>query len=249
MKNNQHIKNRTTNHLLFVFILLFVAISCKDIGEDITAKSPIITKEFSINDYTSINFGVPFSIYYTTNDTANLYIEAQPEMLDYIAVNSSNNELSIQLTKKINTANFKPIRIYTSSSSINKITNSQIGVVNINDSIFSSQIDLLITNNGKILVKKINCKRLDCTTFGASELIVNAGISDSVFINHNSTSKTNLVTVASKYNQTTLNGNGIVTISVQDTLSATIVGDGSIQYSGNPAIYQKITGKGKVLKL
>ncbi len=245
----QHKKGHQPFWFFYVIAVLILTASCKNIGDDITTNSATITKEFTITDYSILRFGVPFSLYYTSAVTPKLQIEASPEILDYIAIHQNTDELSIQLAKKINLANIKPVRIYASSSSIQQIINEQIGVVFVQDSINASQLTILLSNNGKIVIQKLRSQTLMCTTYGSGELYVNGGFSDSVFITHNSTGKTNLSALSSKFNQTNLNGNGIVSIAVQDTLSATINGDGSIQYIGDPAIFQKIIGKGRIIKL
>ena len=222
MKNNQYKKIIRTYYLFCALVVLFFTVRCKNIGDDIIAKGPVITKDVAISDYTKISLDVPFSLYYKQDTVAYLQLQGQQEIIDLIDATISDDELKLKFTKKINTANIKPVRIITSSKNLAQIINNQVGVFFINDSLYSPTLTFQLVSNGNI---------------------------DSSFVSINGAGKAILLNPISNYSVAYLNGNGNIQLNVRDTLTATIIGDGTIQYKGTDKVYKSITGKGKITKL
>ena len=105
MKNNQYKKIIRTHYLFCALVVLFFTVRCKNIGDDIIAKGPVITKDVAISDYTKISLDVPFSLYYKQDTVAYLQLQGQQEIIDLIDATISDDELKLKFTKKINTAN------------------------------------------------------------------------------------------------------------------------------------------------
>jgi hypothetical protein len=223
--------------------------SCKNIGDDIVAKGPVITKDITISDYTKISLDVPFSVYYKQDAVAYLQLQGQQEMVDLIDATITDDELKIQFAKKINTAGFKPVRIITSSKNLAQINNNQVGVFFINDSLYSSSLTIVNNNLGRILINKLGCVHLNITSNNTNEINISNGNIDSSFVSINGAGKAILINPISNYSVAYLNGNGNIQLNVRDTLTATIIGDGTIQYKGTNKVKSTITGKGKVTKL
>lgn len=251
MNNRQHqiTFNKKTRCFFYVVMVLFLALSCKNIGDDIIAKGPIITKDVAISDYTKISLDIPVSLYYKQDTVAYLQLQGQQEMIDLINATITDDELKFQFTKKINTAGFKPVRIITSSKNLIQIINNQIGIVFVNDSLNSPTLTLTNNNLGRILLNKLNCNHLNVTSNNKNEINISAGNIDSSFVTVNGAGKAILLNPLSNYSMAYVYGNGNIQINTRDTLTATIVGDGSIQYKGTDKVFTSITGKGKVTKL
>lgn len=232
-----------------VFCVLFMTISCKDLGDDIIAKGSVITKVIAISDYTKISTNIPFSIYYKQDTVAYLEVQAQQEMADVIDAKVIDNELQLSFAKKVYTAGFKPVRIITSSKNLFQIINNQSGVVFINDSIYSSTLTLTNNSLGRILISKLECIHLNATSNNTNEINISAGNIDSSFITVNGAGKAILINPLSNFSVTYVNGNGNIQVNVSDTLTATIIGDGTIQYKGTDAVKKSISGNGKITKL
>lgn len=249
MKNNQYKKIIRPHYLFCALVVLFFTVRCKNIGDDIIAKGPVITKDVAISDYTKISLDVPFSLYYKQDTVAYLQLQGQQEIIDLIDATISDDELKLKFTKKINTANIKPVRIITTSKNLAQIINNQVGVFFINDSLYSPTLTLTNNNLGRILINKLDCNHLNVTSNNTNEINIFNGNIDSSFVFINGAGKAILINPISNYSVAYLNGNGNIQLNVRDTLTATIIGDGTIQYKGTDKVYKSITGKGKITKL
>ncbi|HUM52628.1 MAG TPA: DUF2807 domain-containing protein, partial [Chitinophagales bacterium] len=192
---------------------------------------------------------VPFSLYYKQDTVAYLQLQGQQEIIDLMDATITDDELKIQFTKKINTANTKPVRIITSSKNLVQIINNQVGVFFINDSLYSPTLTLTNNNLGRILINKLDCVHLNITSNNTNEINISNGNIDSSFVTINGAGKAILLNPISNYSVAYLNGNGNIQLNVRDTLTATIIGDGTIQYKGTNKVKSTITGKGKITKL
>ena len=183
------------------------------------------TESREIEDFTEIEFCGSGKVNVRCGATTDLQITADDNLLEYFETEVDGDTLIIRSKGSISTTITPTFDISTDQLQRIELTGS--GDVEISD-VASDEFEVLITGSGS--VKAI-------------------GRSNSLSVGLTGSGHTNLSNLRVETAKAKLTGSGSATVFAANKLDASILGSGSLNYSGNPNVTKKVTGSGNVRQI
>ncbi len=181
----------------------------------------------------------------TQADTESLTIEAEPRLLRRIETTVRNGRLIIRPTR--------PIR--THEQIIYNLTLKQLTALDISGAgqaeaaqITGDRIHLGLSGAGAIAINALTATTLDVAVSGNGVCAL-TGTVDSQTVVLSGASRYEAADLASNVGSVVVQGAAKATVRVSGTLNVQISGAGQVDYIGDPAITQQITGVGRLTKV
>ena len=243
--------------------LLALTFSCDN--EKINASDEVVTREISVQDFSSISVGLPAQVYITQSSTHSLVIETHENLFDVIEIDNAGNEL--RLKTEHNIRNVRTMNIYIHAEDLDLVGLAGSGSININDCILTDQLEVKLSGSGNInMCGNIETLKVDITgsgrfngsglsmnsfqtrTTGSGDIVVTGDTENASYVISGSgdVKAYNLQSAAVSVN---VAGSGDVEAAVSNSLDVRISGSGSVSYRGNPNVTSNITGSGTIKKM
>jgi hypothetical protein len=139
----------------------------------------------------------------------------------------------------------KAVKINITVRDLNTIVlSAPVGDLEVND-LQAGTLNLVVSGGAQVRLNGIQVDVLDSVLSGAGDIQA-SGTADEVTLILSGLGDFNAADLQSKKADIELSGMGGATVRVEEELSATITGAGSIQYFGNPHIEQSVNGAGSI---
>jgi hypothetical protein len=139
----------------------------------------------------------------------------------------------------------KPVKITIIGKDLNEITlSAPVGDLKVND-VQSETLRLVLSGGAQIKLNGIQVNLLDSVLSGAGDIQA-SGTAAEIRVLLSGLGNFNAADLKSDKANVELSGMGDAIVRVEQELTATITGAGSIKYFGNPRVNQKIDGAGSV---
>ena len=231
---------------MFGFFSILMMSSC---GKRLVGQGDIVSKTYSIEDFSSINLSNEANVYYKMDSNYYVEIQAQQNVLDAMKVEKRGSELCIGFKNMINIIKHDPITVMIHSPKFDGATVSGSGLVKLTNYVESSSMEFNVSGSGEISVDHISISSLDATISGSGKIVIYQGQCKNVSTKISGSGKEDLQQVESQSVTTTTSGSGTTKVWALETLNATISGSGDVYYKGNPSVSSYISGSGKLIKL
>lgn len=213
-----------------LFLILLAALSvagCQD--DDISASGRIITENRSLRDFDRINILAGRRIKVVYGNDHKISIKGSDNLVSRLRTNFDGDKMNLEYDAEnirredldivITVPYFQELRVYG---------------------------DRKLTTEGTFRFTEY----IDIFCVGESDFVVqDPFVTDDVHLFFTGTGRADIRNLAARTGMVVLTGDGRVHMNVADTLEATIVGNGSIYYMGNPEVPTSITGSGSVSKI
>lgn len=251
--------------ILFVLLTAFLC-SC-NVSNSIRGNRDIQSKEFSIDDYSSVRLtGLAKMIYQQKPGSAPyLTIEIDENLLPYLDPVVEGGELKLKTTENINPTKYI---IYTNSSSLTGASLSGSGNLTLENAIETDNLDLTVRGSGKITAGIIKCMGLSSSVSGSGSVQIDSLEAESF---NSSVSGSGKVTVkgavedsdidisgsgrieaqgmTSQKVKSRVRGSGSIRVHAVESIDANISGSGRIYYKGDPQNKNvSKSGSGKIIQ-
>lgn len=257
MNDMKNINNLNLNHMSRIYLIalccLFFA-SCNNIlSSGIKGNGNIISKEITISEFNKIVASGAVDIIYEQDTTKIPYlkVEVDDNILEYILIETKNNELTISTKKTINPTRFK---VYTNSNNLENINLSGASDIELISDLKNESLKIQLSGSSDLKSKnRIEISNIEIKTSGASDLIIKQLIADKTTVSCTGSSD---ITIAGTTNYLTADANGSsdlkidnfkaknaninisgssdASLYVTDSLNVKASGSSDVKYKGKP---------------
>jgi hypothetical protein len=201
----------------------------------------------SVSGFSSIGNAGSFAVHIKINGTESLKIDgADAETLAKIETNVTDGNLEIRWKKGSEPHHYSGrIDVYVTAKSLSAVTCAGSGSTDVDGVLKGGDVDVTLSGSGSIS-SAIDAGKLGITISGSGvvRLKGKAGTTD---IRISGSGKLSADGLATDVAQVEISGSGDTYITVNKTISANIVGSGSVHYSGAGTVSSvKTIGSGRV---
>lgn len=230
----KHLFVKSTLTLALLLLLSNISYAQKKV----VASNNIISKEVPIEQYEAIDVtGIPTVTYSQSNSSkAKLRIMAPDNIMDLLVCEVKNGVLSVNMkpgyTLTITNSKTK-LHIYTSSSTINRLSVKGSGDIMVTDPINTQKLLLQVNGSGDITCNKVICKEsLQSVVNGSGDISLTQAETNQVSLTVNGSGDCTVQNIISNQGSFTVNGSGNVAINkadIKNQISATVNGSGDLE--------------------
>ena len=239
----QHSKKDNSLWIL-VGIIVFLFLVSVGLYSYFVSSGNIVSKDFSVSEFQSINLEASGSIYLTQDEQQSVRIEAEDKVFKLLTINVENGKLTISLERYL--APMKPIKIYISMKEIENLEISGSGNIVGQSKINADTLKLLIEGSGSFDLD-LAAKDLDTFIIGSGKLDLNGSVD-----NHNAkiegSGNIKAFDLLTETSDIDISGSGSAEIHASKQLDIDISGSGNVFYKGDATVTQEISGSGNVKK-
>jgi hypothetical protein len=190
----------------------------------------------SVSGFHSIGSGGSFAVHIRINGTESLKIDgAGAETANLIETNVKNGSLEIRWKRGSEPHNYNGrIDVYVTAKSLSGLSNAGSGSMDVEGALNGTNVDVTLSGSGSISTA-VDAGKLGVTISGsgAVKLKGKAGHTDITIAGSGRLSADALATDVA---EAEISGSGDTYIKVNKTISANIVGSGSVHYSGTGTV-------------
>ncbi len=235
-------------------VLLLIILSNSSLQSQemvINGEGKVITKEFTISDFTQLDIAGPMNCFLVDNASqSKLVVKTHSNVMEHIEIKQENGSLRIGLKRNTKLRTFKTFEMYipVSKKTLKEIHCAGSGKI-ISEVVLSAKsLELDHAGSGEIVAEVRNLN-LNASAAGSGKIELN-GNADHVKLNLAGSGKILGKAMKSKKANVSLVGSGKVTAYANEHLKVTITGSGHVYYKGKPNnIEQSISGNGKITSL
>lgn len=240
-------KSLTTSFTILILGSLFFS-SCSKDRNRIEGQGPIVTKTLQVSQFSGVDLAGAMKVIITQGPVQEVKAVGQSNIIDRLETDVHSGIWEVQL--KDGSYEYEVLTIYITVPSINLVSLSGSGNINIDD--FDHQTDLAIDikGSGNLALNEFNgVKNISVDVKGAGDVFANAAIAGVQNLNINITGTSNFVGFPIETRNCYINivGSGNCDVKVKDRLDVVISGSGNVHYLGHPTIYTKINAAGHVI--
>jgi hypothetical protein len=242
---------------LFVSLLVFVSLlaaSCsltggRGFGGGVPGSGKIQAETRIPGTFAAICVEYPGAeIFIQQGEEETVQIEADDNLLPQLSTEVLTGKLTIKNLEtdwKASVNPSTPVKITITARDLNEIElPTPVGNLEVNG-LHTDTLKLVLSGGAQVKLNGLQVDLLDALLSGAGDIQV-SGTADEVQVVHSGLGNFNAADMESNKATVELSGMGDATVRVQEELTATISGAGSIQYYGNPRVEQNVNGAGSV---
>ncbi|HUZ02050.1 MAG TPA: head GIN domain-containing protein, partial [Thermomicrobiaceae bacterium] len=209
----------------------------------------VVSESRQVSGFDRVSLGGIGNLLITQGDQESLTIDAEDNVLPHITTNVSGGQLSIGYdTQGLNWVQpTKPVDFHLTVKNLQEIDLGGSGSIQ-TSGLRANQLTVKIGGSGNGTLNGLVVTGLDVEIAGSGSIVA-AGTADSQQLRIAGSGNYRAPDLATQSTQITVTGSGNSVVNVARTLSVSITGRGSVQYSGSPTIDQHILGSGRITKL
>jgi hypothetical protein len=126
-----------------ILSVLFTCTSCISIGQrSIKGSGNVTTEKKQVTDFENLDISGVFNVILKQSDKADVTVEADDNLQQYVTVENRNNTLYVKTKEKINIRGAKKTNIYISLVNISKLKNTLVGNLSTSGVIALKNVDI-----------------------------------------------------------------------------------------------------------
>ncbi|WP_406664946.1 head GIN domain-containing protein [Gallaecimonas sp. GXIMD1310] len=216
-------------------------------SDDVKGNGDVTTVEHAVSsDVDEVEIALPAQVT-IDNGSGDMRIEAEKNLMPYIVVKVSGDELSVRSKRGYDLRPSKPIVIHIHLKQLEKLSAAGSGSVNVGD--FSGEhLKLDMAGSGNVTMNSAQYQHLDADVAGSGSVTINSGKVDRLSLDIAGSGSLHAFGLKSRRADVDIAGSGKVQLSASDKLSIDIAGSGNIEYIGSPEVSPRILGSGTVTR-
>ena len=202
----------------------------------------------SVSGFNSIANAGPFAVHVKLDGTESLKIVGDPSVVSEMETVVTGGNLEIRFRRDHREHNFSGrIDVYVTARSLSGLTVSSSGSLDVDGVVSASDVAVTLSGSGSI-TSAVQSSQLGATISGSGSIHLKGSATDTR-VTISGSGKLSADALKAQKADVTISGSGDAYINVDKTISASIVGSGSVIYSGNATISDaRIVGSGRVRK-
>jgi len=216
-------------------------------GFCIVGSGNVASETRTIDTFHSVELRGWGNLYVTQDETLELRIEAEDNIIPLLQTHVTNGVLVIEQERFRCAIPKKPVNVYVTMDEVKKLSLSGSGKIIGQTKITSDSLGVTVSGSGKIDLD-VDSEQLKTTISGSgnAQLKGDATAHDVTISGSGNIQSYDLVTEKSKI---VVSGSGKSEVSVSDELDIRITGSGNVNYKGDPVINTQISGSGNLKKV
>lgn len=229
--------------LLIAGILTLSLNSCKKI----IGQGPVVTEERSLDAFTMIEAEFPGDVVLVQGHNQLVKAQAQHNIINDLYTTVDNGILKIKLRNGLRLTTGSSLKVYVTVPVIERI--SLMGSGNVStDQVTGTDLDIKLTGSGNMEIGNLEANTVYSEQTGSGNITIAGGSAHDLSVRLTGSGDLKARNFSAVDAEVVLTGSGSATVSVTNTLNAVISGSGNINYYGNPAVTQNVTGSGRLKK-
>ena len=237
------------NKLHLFSLLIIVSFSFQSCKNDCyEPEGSIITKQIQIADFNKIEVLENIPVNITYGSSQKVEVTGNENIINLLKPTISNGLWQVRMTEGC--YEDYDLEILVTIPNITRIISTSSGNVSISDYTNATGLTLTTNGNGQIDMSNcINIGTLSSTINGNGDINMNGNNTcTDAYITVNGNGRFRGFNLESENCTAEIKGNSDIEITVNNSLNAVIVGNGTISYKGNPStITPDITGNGEII--
>jgi Putative auto-transporter adhesin, head GIN domain len=227
-------------YTLFSLVLLMTATL------NASAQSSSQTRE--VSGFNSVASAGPFNVHIKLDGTESLKIDADADIISDIETTVKDGALKIKYKDhEYWNKNMSKIDIYVTAKSLTGLVNSGSGSIKVDGLISTDNFKAVLSGSGNISTS-VKSDGLHAVISGSGSIKLSGNTNDADIVVTGS-GELNGKDLKTSSSQVTITGSGNVYVAADKSVSAHIVGSGSVIYSGNATVSDtRFVGSGRVTK-
>lgn len=239
--------------LFALFILVFINASClivdvrdsSDAMDDgMRGSGNLSTEARSLAIFNAIEMSTAGTVYISYGDTQKVSVTTDDNIMAYIITSVQNGKLFIATQPHTQLNNFH-LLVEITMTDLEELVSSSAGSILGKNQFIADEVSLTLSSAGDIRLA-LTAARLNSRLLSAGDLYLSGSVREhsALVASAGDLHAFGLVTDTTKI---TLSSAGNAKVTVTQLLDASITSIGSLYYKGNPVIYQRISGPGRLI--
>jgi hypothetical protein len=207
------------------------------------------TENRTVSGFHGVYSGGSYDVFITIGGKESLRLEGDEEVIEKIETVVEDGILKIRNKNKFNFGwSNEKIRIYITAKSLDNLTMSGSGTMQVQSPLKSENFQAKISGSGSIKAQ-VTCSNLSGHISGSGEIYL-SGSSKASSFSISGSGDINAKSLSTENTSVKISGSGSVTVDAREAIDASISGSGDVYYvSGNPHVNMHKSGSGKVRKI
>ena len=231
-----------------ILVMVLMATGCNDpfMYNFVRGCGNLTTEMRDAGEFNSVDLRVAADVIIYEDDANSILIEADRNLMQYIATDMAGRTLYLQSRKNIRQSSNR-ITIYIGMPQVKELRVSGSGTITAEDILESDELLLGINGSGSITTT-VNTDRLRSEISGSGNLLVD-GTAPMHKIEVKGSGKVKARNLDNDICEVKVMGSGNSYVRVKTALNAEIAGSGDIYISGSPRINATVNGTGRIIEL
>ncbi len=254
--------------LLLIVLFFIPSLACSTlVPQSINGSGNLETQTFNVSNFDRVRLDGFGDVYIEQGDKESLSVQTDDNLLPYLDIKVSGNELQLSVKPNANLNPSKSITYNLTVTDLSRITLNGSGKfyvspiqsdsmdiavngsgdINIDD-LSTGKLSMNLNGSGNIAIDKLSASSTDASINGSGDIKL-AGEAPTQEISFNGSGNYLAGDLKSASADISIPGSADITVWVTDTLKAHIDGSGTVRYYGKPTVDQKGNGSGKLVSL
>lgn len=234
-------------YLLF-FLILSVTLSCDFLGERIQGNGNIRSEDRSTDSFTGVDIGGSIHLYVTQGPAYSVRVETDENLMEFIEVRTSGNELHIGQRNNTNLQPSQQIKVYVSTPALSSLGASGASHIYGTNKITATGPFDIDVSGASHLELDLNAPVVEAEASGASYIQVK-GETRELRIDGSGSSEIDCPALMAETVYVDVSGATSAEVFASVKLDAHASGASHVKYRGNAAVDKNVSGAGSVSKV
>jgi len=230
--------------IVLLFAIFFTSGCIGPYSDCITGSGNVVSKEVTVGEFHSVDFGIDGNLYITQATPQSLRIEAEDNVLEALTVKVENGRLTIFSYRCFRTT--KPVNVYVSMEEVSDLSLSGSGTIIGQSELNADTLKLSISGSGSSYLT-LNVEELNTVISGSGESKVK-GTAKGHTIRISGSGDLMAFDLSTERTDITVSGSGDAEVDASQELYVSIPGSGNVYYTGDAAVSLTVSGSGRVVK-
>ncbi|XP_055338881.1 uncharacterized protein LOC129588601 [Paramacrobiotus metropolitanus] len=208
----------------------------------------LVSEDRPVSRFYQITSSGPFNVTIAMGKTEGLTIEASQEIIGYVQTVVEGLALNLRFAPDLptNISTTDPINISINAKIITNLVSSGTGPITFSTPWKAKDVQIILSGTGDITAP-VNLNNVNAVLSGTGNVNIN-GKCKNVNISASGIGAFNGADLHAQQVNVAIYASSVVSIYVENGLSAWIPGSGQVIYGGSPQVNQQITGSGSVMR-
>lgn len=203
----------------------------------------------AVSDFTKISSAGPFRVHITLGDKESVRLVVDSDLINLVETKVDNHTLFIRFKEHDGVFSYHlyTADIYVTAKKLDGLLSSGSGIIDVDGELRAANFKAAIIGSGDITAR-INSAELDASLSGSGTMHL-SGHCDSTFVRVTGSGELKAMNLNSGTASVMISGSGNVYVKPEKQLTSSILGSGSVFYSGTAVIQTAKVGSGRVVKV
>lgn len=221
-----------------------------DFGGGVPGSGKIESETRAAQDFLAVSINYPADVVIEQGKVESVKIEADDNLLPQLLTEVHGDTLVIDNKEEIWSKRVNPtarVKITVIVKDLHQIESSGVGNLQVNG-LKTDKLELHLSGAGEMTLNDLEARKLEVRLSGTGAIGA-SGSADELDLRISGVGDFDAPKLESKVANVRISGAGSATVFVEDDLTVSVSGTGSVHYHGSPTLHEHITGAGSVNRI